>query len=66
MDDYKKLSILGAKMKSIELPMQDKGQKCELEILASKLQAGEWPIPLWQQIQAMKISFSVQDQLTNK
>lgn len=66
MDDYKNLSMLGAKMKSIELPLQDKGQKHELEILANKLQAGEWPIPLWQQIQAMKISFSVQDQLANK
>ncbi len=66
MNDYKNLSVLGMKMKSIELPIQDKGQKRELEILAGKLQAGEWPIPLWQQVQAMKISFSVQNQLANK
>jgi len=29
------------------------------------LKTGNWPIPLWQQIQAMEIAFEVEDQLTN-
>lgn len=66
MDDYKKLSIAGAKMKVVELPVQDKGQKNELVILAEKLTQNEWPIPWWQQLQAMRISMAVENQLRTR
>ena len=64
LEDYKKLTVYGAKSKGIESAAQDKGQKAELETLAKMLKnGGEWPIPLWQQIQATQISFEVEGQL---
>ena len=65
MEDYRKLTIYGAKAKGIESATIDKGQKQELEAFAKALQSGgEWPIPLWQQAQATQISFDVEAQIT--
>lgn len=63
MDDYKSLSIAGAKTKSIQLAAQDKGQKNELAVFAKNLSKNKWTIPLWQQLQAMRISLEVENQL---
>ncbi|MBI5049139.1 MAG: bi-domain-containing oxidoreductase [Deltaproteobacteria bacterium] len=64
MDDYKRLTITGAKGKGIETKISDKGQKEELEAFAKAIRSGgEWPIPLWQQVQAMEISFKVEKML---
>ena len=42
----------------------DKGHKTELETFArTVLHGGEWPIPLWQQVQATEIAFRVQEML---
>lgn len=61
LDDYKNLKVHGAKAKGIESSVMDKGQKQELEAFARTLKSGgEWPIPLWQQIQATEISFHVE------
>lgn len=60
LDDYKALRIIGANSKGIENKIADKGQKDELIAFAQAIQqGGEWPIPLWQQIQATEISFKV-------
>ncbi len=65
MEDYRKLTIYGAKAKGIDSQTVDKGQKQELEAFAAAIQSGgAWPIPLWQQIQATEISFDVESQIT--
>ena len=64
MEDYRKLTVYGAKSKGSDCPTADKGQKRELEAFAQCLQSGgDWPIPLWQQIQATRISFDVERQI---
>ena len=64
MEDYRKLTVYGAKAKGVDIPTVDKGQKQELEAFAKALKSGgDWPIPLWQQIQATEISFDVEAQI---
>jgi hypothetical protein len=53
LNDYK----LPTSMKS------EKGQKEELIAFAKALQDGIWPIPLWQQAQAMEIAFQVEEKI---
>ncbi len=61
LDDYKRLTIFGAKVKGIAGKVVDKGHKKELEAFAFAIEkGGEWPIPLWQQVQAMKIALLVE------
>ena len=64
MEDYRKLTVYGAKAKGVDSQTVDKGQKQELEAFAKTLKSGgEWPIPLWQQVQATEISFDVESQI---
>ncbi len=64
LDDYRRLAVHGAQAKGIEHRSANKGQKEEVEAFARTLQAGgEWPIPLWQQVQAMQIALDVERQL---
>lgn len=59
MIDYKSLS-----MPKIETTLSEKGQREELIAFAKAIQSGgNWPIPLWQQAQAMEIAFEVEEQL---
>ena len=61
MDDYKSLSIAGGKHKGWNSTAMQKGQLEELKALADcLLQGSDWPIPLWQQAQATKISFDIE------
>lgn len=56
LNDYKSLSS-----PKIETLLPEKGQKEELIAFAKAIrQGGEWPIPLWQQVQAMEIAFQVE------
>lgn len=66
LDDYKKLSVIGTKTKQFTTSTQDKGQHEELVSFASGLNNGTWPIPLWQQVQATRISLLVQHYLTGR
>ncbi len=66
MSDYKKLFIVGENTKPFSTPTQDKGQRDELIKLANSLKMGTWPIPLWQQIQATRISLIVEEQLAQQ
>jgi predicted dehydrogenase len=62
LDDYKRLTIAGATAKGIESAMADKGQKQELESFGRSIrEGGEWPIPLWQQIQATEIALRLEE-----
>lgn len=64
LNDYRKLTVVGAKVKGTETKRIDKGQKEELEAFARTLQkGGEWPIPLWQQVQATEIAFRVEEEI---
>ncbi len=67
LNDYKSLSIAGSKRKGWRSVTQQKGQLEELQALASCLQRGaEWPIPFEQLVQATRISFEVEKQLTGR
>ena len=63
LDDYKSLSVHGAKNISLQTRLQDKGLMNELEHFAKGIQTGEWPIPLWQQLQVSEIAFAVEAML---
>lgn len=67
MQDYKNLSITGAKIKGLQHVTMEKGQMEELIAFADAIQnTGIWPIPLWQQIQATQMSIQIEDQLKSK
>lgn len=64
LDDYRSLSVAGSKASGIETKAIDKGQIEELEAFAKAIgQGGEWPIPLWQQIQTTEIALQVEKAL---
>ncbi|HST78882.1 MAG TPA: oxidoreductase, partial [Verrucomicrobiae bacterium] len=65
LNDYKSLSIAGSKRKGWRSVTQQKGQLEELQAVASCLHRGSaWPIPFEQLVQATRISFEVEKQLT--
>jgi len=64
MNDYRNLIIHGTKIKGIQTKFSEKGQKAEILAYAKALKTGgEWPIALWEQIQAMKIALQVEEDL---
>lgn len=64
MEDYKRLVLLGRKLSGIETRNSDKGQKEELELFIDCIRhGGDWPIPLWQQIQSTHIAIQVEENL---
>jgi predicted dehydrogenase/threonine dehydrogenase-like Zn-dependent dehydrogenase len=61
MSDFKSFTVAGARNATWKSDSSQKGQLEELEAVAEALQRGApWPIPLWQQIQATRISFEVE------
>lgn len=63
LDDYRSLTVAGGKEKPLTTRAADKGQKEELLAFAKAIKGlAEWPIPLWQQLQATSISFAVESQ----
>ena len=61
MDDYLSLNITGARQKGVESRIQQKGHLEELQAFAKCIQqGGDWPIALWEQVQATDISFQVE------
>ena len=60
LDDYRSAHLSGARGGLWE-GVQDKGHKGELETLLASLKGGgDWPISLWEQLQATRISFDVE------
>ncbi|MEP6915548.1 MAG: bi-domain-containing oxidoreductase [Acidobacteriota bacterium] len=66
LDDYKRLLLVGARAKGVQTKLPEKGQKQELQALAAGIRDGEWPIPLWQQLQATDISLVVERTLQGR
>ncbi len=67
LDDYKQLRIHGSNAKGVTSKLTDKGHKRELETFAETLEkGGEWPIPLWQQLQATEIALQVEELLMSQ
>lgn len=65
MSDYKRLEIYGNKTKKLSAKGLNKGHKEELIAFAQAiLHKKEWPIPLWQQIQATEIALNVEKIIT--
>jgi hypothetical protein len=64
LSDFKALSVRGSKARGVMSALPDKGQKSELEAFGNAvLRGGDWPIPLWLQVQAMEIAFKVEGHL---
>jgi predicted dehydrogenase/threonine dehydrogenase-like Zn-dependent dehydrogenase len=64
LDDYKALRVIGSQAAGVESKVVDKGQAAEIAAFAEAIRnGGEWPIPLWQQKQAMVMAFDVEDAL---
>lgn len=60
LDDYRRLTATGTRQQPMETRAASKGQKEELKAFAAAIRGeAEWPIPLWQQLQATRISFEV-------
>lgn len=61
LDDYKNVKIFGQKTNKISSMLPEKGHFQEIESFANAiLNRGEWPLPLWQQVQAMQIALDVE------
>ena len=66
LDDYLITKIYGARNSGLDTKIMQKGQIEEMKAFGEAiLNGGEWPIPLWQQVQATKIAFEVEKQITN-
>lgn len=65
LDDYRSLSVIGAKGFGWRSQTADKGQLNELKSLAHCLRKNQlWPISLEEQLSAMRTSFRVEDLLS--
>ena len=57
LNDYRALSVTGSRGKTLETRIASKGQKEELQAFAAAIRGkSDWPIPLWQQLQATRIA----------
>jgi predicted dehydrogenase len=61
LDDYRRLEIAGRSAPLVQSSQPEKGLREELEAFhAAATGGGDWPIPLWQQLQATRIAFEVE------
>lgn len=66
LDDYKRLRVRGATDEGVTSKVSEKGQREEVQAMVSAIRdGGEWPIPLWQQVQATELALRVQDHIAN-
>ena len=65
LDDYRRLTS-SRQGTLLETRQAEKGLRQELEAFHAALSGGSWPNPLWQQLQAMEIALSVNEQLGAK
>lgn len=60
LDDYHELRVHGSNVPGVKTRRADKGHREELVAFAQSIaDGGDWPIPLWQQVQATRIAFEV-------
>ncbi len=61
VDDFKSTVVIDERGTTDLSVKADKGHRAELEAFARCILAGgEWPVPLWQQVQASEIAFEVE------
>jgi predicted dehydrogenase len=61
LHDYKELIVTGAKADGLATQLVDKGHQFEVESFFDVIRTGgDWPIPLWHQLQAMRIAFQIE------
>ena len=65
VEDYQRYTAVGAKGdRNFETKRMEKGHREEMSAFARTIrEGGEWPIPLWQQVQATQIALDVDGQL---
>ena len=64
LTDYRKLESVDSSSKVFRSDKVEKGHFEELAAFVNVLKnGGEWPIPLWQQIQASRIALTVEEQI---
>ena len=67
LDDYKSMTIAGAKTKGWSSMTMEKGQFQELEALADSMLNGKsWPISLEQQLETTRVAFEVERQIMQR
>jgi len=65
--DYKKMEYHGYRAAPISTRLMEKGHREELKAFFAAIRHGkEWPIPMWQQVQATEIAFRVEELLTGQ
>lgn len=64
LDDFRRLTLYGTRDNGLQSRIPDKGLMEELEAFARVIQhGGDWPISLWDQVQATEIALQVEDLL---
>jgi predicted dehydrogenase len=64
LDDFKRLSSTGVNGPKIATATPEKGHREELLAFADAIRnGGAWPIPLWQQLEAMRMAFAVESRI---
>jgi predicted dehydrogenase len=67
LDDFKRLTSTGGKGPALTATTPDKGHREELIAFADAIRnGGAWPIPLWHQLEAMRMAFEVESRLVPK
>jgi len=61
LDDYKTLTVSGARGRGLRTSRPEKGQREELQAFAEAIRSGgPWPAPFWEQEQATRIALDVE------
>ncbi|WP_310448984.1 bi-domain-containing oxidoreductase [Sulfuritalea sp.] len=65
VDDYRRFEAVGAQgIRNFETARMEKGHREEIAAFASAIRnGGDWPIPLWQQLQATQVALDVEARL---
>jgi predicted dehydrogenase len=64
IEDYRAVRVHGRSGRGFESKTQEKGLREELRAFHAAVKGdGEWPIPLWQQLQSAEIAFAVESRL---
>lgn len=64
LEDYRILRGEGVHFSPVEVKQMEKGHREEMKAFAEAIRCGgDWPIPLWQVLQATRIALKVQDQI---
>jgi predicted dehydrogenase/threonine dehydrogenase-like Zn-dependent dehydrogenase len=65
LNDYRDLCVHGSKARGLKTRSVEKGHLQELVEFAETIaDGGDWPIPLWQQVQATRIALEVERKLS--